>query len=187
MNDILYDRLIYLLEKNEIISLYSNEDSENFCVGYILKTNRDYILMQHISPNGKYDGYIFKKTSDIYRVGYDESYTKKIEKLYDLECCKHEDIVIDSEDILVSFLKIASKKRWIVALELNQSCLYDVQGFVLEVDKKNIVIQEISDDGKYDGITYLDLQCITSGEGDTEEGQSIKLLVEEQAHNTDKR
>lgn len=179
MNDVLYEKLTCLSEEGEIISLYSNEDFEQFCVGYILKINRNYILMQHISPNGKYDGYIFKKTSDIYRVGYDESYTKKVKKLYDQECCKHEDIIIDSEDILVSFLKKASERRWIVALELNQSGLYDVQGFVLEVDEENIVIQEISDDGKYDGITCLDLQCVTSGEGDTEDGQSIKLLAEE--------
>lgn len=74
------------------------------------------------------------------------------------------------------------QKRWIVALELNQSGLYDVQGFVLEVDEENIVMQEISNDGKYDGITCLDLQCVTSGEGDTEDGQSIKLLAEEQVH-----
>lgn len=79
MNDVLYEKLTSLSEEGEIISLYSNEDSEQFCVGYLLKINRDYILMQHISPNGKYDGYIFKKTSDIYRVGYDEYYTKKMD------------------------------------------------------------------------------------------------------------
>lgn len=178
MNDILYEKLVYLSKVGKIVSIYSNEDSEQFCVGYILAVNYDYILIQHLSPNGKYDGYVFQKISNIYRVGYDEPYTEKIRKLYDLEHHKHEDMDVDSTNILVQFLKRAAERKWVVAIELNESGLYDVQEFVLESNEKNITIQKIADNGKYDGITCFDSCCITSGEGDTEDGQSLKLLAQ---------
>lgn len=79
MNNTLYEKLEQLSESKQMVSLYLDGDTETFYAGYILGINEDNILFQHITPYGKYDGYILQQTSNVCRVGYDELYLKKME------------------------------------------------------------------------------------------------------------
>lgn len=179
MNDILYEKLILLSENKELVSIYYDGDTEQFYAGYILGVNDEEILFQHISPNGKYDGYVLKKLSSIYRIGYDESYLKKITKLYGFETRKHEEIDIDINNLMISFLKRAIENSWITVIELYDSGLDDIQGIIEKVDPKCIAVKKVTDEGEYDGMTYFDASAVTRIECDTENEQSIKRLMEE--------
>lgn len=183
MNDTLYEKLVVLSERKKLISIYCNNDTEKFYAGYILGVNHEDILLQHITPNGKYDGYILKKTASVYRIGYDESYLNKVQKLYEFEERKHKKINIDANHIMISFLDEALKNNWIAIIELCDSDFDDIQGMVIETNSNCIVVQKIDDQGRCDGITYFDIDTVTRIECDTEEGQSLKLLIKEQKIN----
>lgn len=63
MNDQMYEKLLDLSTKRKMVSIYNDiEETENFCVGFIIGINEDDMIMQHIAPNGFYDGYILIKT-----------------------------------------------------------------------------------------------------------------------------
>lgn len=171
------EKLVLLSERKKLVSIYCSDDTEKFYAGYILEVNHEDILFQHITPNGKYDGYILKKTASVYRVGYDESYLDKVQKLYEFEVKKHKEINIDANNIMVSFLNEASKNNWITVIELCDSDFDDVQGMVIAVNSDCIAVQKIDDQGRCDGVTYFDADTVTRVECDAEEGQSLKLLI----------
>lgn len=179
MNNTLYEKLEQLSESKQMVSLYLDGDTETFYAGYILGINEDNILFQHITPYGKYDGYILQQTSNVCRVGYDELYLKKIEKLHGFEPKKHKPIKIEESNLVVSLLTAAAENDWIVSLELDKSDLDDVQGYVVKADSDNTIVKQITDEGQYDGETYFDTYDITSMECDTQKKQSIKILAEE--------
>lgn len=178
MNNTLYEKLEQLSESKQMVSLYLDGDTERFYAGYILGINEDNILFQHITPYGKYDGYILQRTSNVCRVGYDELYLKKIEKLHGFEPKKHKPITIQESNLVVSLLTAAAENDWIVSLELDKSDLDDVQGYVIKADSDNTIVKQITDEGQYDGETYFDTYDITSMECDTQKMQSIKILAD---------
>lgn len=179
MNNLLYEKLVQLSEDRRLVSLYMEGDTETFYAGYILGINEDNILFEHITPYGKYDGYILQRTSNVCRVGYDELYLKKIEKLNAFEPKKHKSIKLDESNLAVSLLNVAMENNWVVSLELDKSDLDDVKGYVIRVDSDNTVVKQLTDEGQYDGETYFDTYDITSMECDTQKNQSIKILAEE--------
>lgn len=177
MNHTLYKKLNALLAERQIVSIHSSEDSEYFLVGYIIGMDEEYTLVQHINADGRYDGYVLIKTADIYQCGYDDEYTKRIEKLYYIRGKKHEEIELKSGDILKAFMDWATKKDFVVSIQ-NEEENVNIQGIVKDVDAENIIIQALTDDGKYDGMVYMDISYITRIDCDSADEQTLKLLAD---------
>lgn len=181
MNDQMYEELLDISSKRKMVSIYSNiEETENFCVGFIIGINEDDMVMQHIAPNGFYDGYILIKANKIYRIECDGLYQAKINKLYSTKTRKHDNIILSGKNLVVSLLELAKENNYIVSLILYDSGLKDIQGFVLNIDELNANISLITQYGANDGISNVDTGCITRIECDTDEEQLLKILADKQ-------
>jgi len=180
MNDKMYESLLRLFGNRELVSIYDDPDNtENFSCGFISAINEEDVVIQHINPNGHYDGFILKKTSGIFQIGYQGLYQVKISKLNNIQAKKHSEIQLN-DDLKLSLLKYAKLNNFVVSLELNESGVMDIQGFVSELDEDNIVVNLLTEYGISDGISSTDIKCLSRIDCDTEQEQMLKLLADMQ-------
>lgn len=172
-----------ILEKSrnekEILSLYTNkEDTERFSVGYILELCEKYCIIALISPSGLYDGYRVIDINEIYKIEYGGDYEKKLKKLYDIKKQSHKDIKLLENNLIISMLKFAKENEFIITIELLESGLNDVQGYVKNFTDEKLMILKINDLGQKDGLSEIDLDAITSIVCNSEDENTLEILAE---------
>ncbi len=171
--------------KKKLISVYTDiSNSNNFAVGYLVALSSSHILLAHISPGGKYDGYIIKKLEDIYLVEVETQYLKCIEKLYFLQNQSHFDInylqEMVTEDIVETLLDFAMQRKLVVTIQLVNSGYDDLRGLIQSMDEEKIAFRELNEFGEEAGIAYFNIQDVTFIACDTEDEHKIRLLYSEQ-------
>lgn len=161
--------------ERRIVSIYSDrENTDKHFTGYIGAYNDTEILIEHISPRGLYDGYIFISVDDIYQLDCGGLYERKIEKLYQMKRQAHESIEIKDNAIFYSMVKFAQRKGFIVYAELQDSA---VRGFVRECDEDTMRINAVTEYGNHDGICEIRTDEIKIFSVDTEDEQDLLLLL----------
>ncbi len=160
----------------DLAAVYTDiSDTEKFAAGYYLGADKDNVLIAHITPYGKYDGYITKRVDDIYQIEKDGRYLRKLQDLYVLQNQKYEPICIE-EDIICEVLKWAFENEKIVSIEMGSSGFSDLQGYVDYVDEETVGILKIDDFGNLDGKATAELCNISNVICDSEKEQSLAIL-----------
>ena len=166
-----------LCASKEMACFYSNyNNTENFNVGVVLAVNEREIALQLISPDGNDDGILVTDVDDIFRVERNGLYMEKIKKLctdFSLSDVRDQ---IDENKIFESILSAASVAKEIVSLELVNSGIYDVDGFVEAVDEGGCTIKQIDEYGYEDGYSYVEIDNITQLAYSREEEKRILKL-----------
>lgn len=176
MNDIMYEKMIDLANKEKLVSIYSYDDSENFEVGFLSSINESHFIIKNISKNGIYNGYILGQTSNVCALGVGEIYLDNILKLYTESKRKHSKTLFKNDNLIVALLKYAMEKKYVVSIEINQSGNIDIQGIVVFVNETCIKIEKLNDNGIRDGIVYIDTNSIDNIYCNTSNEQKIKEL-----------
>ncbi len=162
------------MKQAEIASIYTNENyTEKFFAGYVAACNDEYVLIEHFTPNGLYDGYILIRTDALYRVDFGGKYGEKIGELARKKNQMHQPIEIENEDILFSILKFAKEKNGMVCLEFEDT---QVTGLIRDYSDANVELQVYDDYGDEDGITISRLDEIGLIAVDSSDEQDIAML-----------
>lgn len=173
------DALSRLENLDEMVHLYSDaSNTTKFSAGYIKALNEKEILLAHISPYGKYDGYMVKQRKDIYCVETGGKYAVKLEKLHMLENKKHEVINIESLSLFKSLLDFAKEKNKIVSIELLESDLDDIVGYVKWIDNEMAEIKLVDEYGEAEGKSLIYIKDISYIVCDSENEIMLKCLSE---------
>lgn len=163
------------LENKKVTSFYfDKEDNSRHLTGYVHCYNEYELLIAHITPRGEYDGYIWNKMEDLYRVDYDGEYEKKIERLYEIKKQHHPAVNGDEDDIMESLLKFACENNYLVSVWLQDD---EVTGFVEEYDDV-ICLKVINDNGIENGTAVIDVNEVVRVVCDTDDEQDLKILNE---------
>ena len=87
-----------------VASFYFNkEDNCAHLTGFVLFYNAQEIVVAHITPRGEYDGYVYNKLEDLYRIEYHGNYEKKIlEPFIKSTKCKHFSLFSGDINVFVS-------------------------------------------------------------------------------------
>ena len=176
MNDVIYEKILEICGKDEIVSIYNYDDNEKFDVGFILAASEEYYIIKNINEEGKYNGYILGEMSNISALGVRENYLYNILVLYDMAKRRHLLKDIEGSNLIVELLNYSKKENYIISLEVNNSGNFDVQGFISSVDEKCIIVDKINDDGKKDGYIYIDTESVNSIRCDTRNERILKKL-----------
>ena len=178
-NGYIIDMLKFSLESGEIIAVYSNSDeTDKFKVGRVIAlTNEDVILFEY-APNGWYDGYLLVKTDDIYRTECGGDYLEKIQRLRSRWSDIPEAAHIGGEDLIPSLLGFARENRLAVTIQLYDSGLYDIKGFVAEAGAESALIEQLNGSGSSDGFSAVYYNSMTCIACDSEDEQTLKYLNE---------
>lgn len=102
-------------EKKELVSLYADiENTNKFLAGYINYTDDSGVIINHITPYGTCDGYVYLSVDDIYRLETHSIYIQKIKKLMSQNYRKkHKELKIDNEQSLFTNYLMFAKKTYV--------------------------------------------------------------------------
>lgn len=154
------EKLLELQKKNKNISIYCCRDTDRFLYGKLLAVNDDEFALLMYTPLGMYDGIIVKELENITRIEYDGQYEQKMQKVL-LKDINLKDIIIDDSQIARSVLDLSLKQNKIVSIELLNSGIDDVVGFVDEIQENKCTIKLVDEYGYEDGYSCILISDIT--------------------------
>lgn len=99
-------------------------------------------------------------------------------RLFSLANTSFEDLPVCENDILNSVASIAKENKKIVSIELENSGVDDVTGFITEIYDDALEIDVINTYGDRDGTTYVKISSITQMACDGEEEKRIFALYD---------
>ena len=130
--------------QKQYISVYMNRNTPtNFVYGRVLCVDERFMVFYMIAPNGKYDGVLVKETYEIFRIEEYSQYSEKMYKLIDKQECDKFPFVLECHNLVKSMLQIAKDTEKIVSIELVNSEMNDVIGFVENIDGDLCTIKQI--------------------------------------------
>lgn len=182
-NNLLFDSLRSSQKERKIISVFSDEaEPENCSCGYIVKLSNSQFLMQSISPEGSSDGYIVRKTDDIFRVDFEGVYEKKIGLLYKLRnqthsnSLDHSNITVNS-NLFYEVLMDAKERKLVVSISLDAD-QDSITGFVKNIDYHSLTasILKLTEQGEKDGTTLFSIEDVEKLDYDTSDEKTLQLL-----------
>ena len=159
--------------EQEIVSLYCDPNNkEAHLTGRIYAYNDREIIVEHISPDGYYDGFILIQFDKLYRIDFGGKYEKRIKKLYHYRNQKHPHFEV-IESLYCSLVAFAKKNDLVISIELdNVIC----SGVVIKYDLDLIWLRLVDDDGVSNGETVIRIDEIDSFAVDTDTEQNIRIL-----------
>lgn len=84
-------------EESLMVSVYSDRNEpEGFSAGFIDSLSAEQFVLKHVTPEGIQDGYIIRRTEDVFRVDAGGEYERRLELLYTLQKQRHEDFITGS-------------------------------------------------------------------------------------------
>lgn len=148
--------------KGQFLSVYDEtEPAGNFHICRYLCEDSDHIIFQAISTRGYCDGFYCIKSDLIFRIDFDDEYTKRIEKLFSLQNQKELVFYPTKENsILIDLLYYSEDNNLIssVFFENDES----ITGKIVDINSKKGIfkVEKITDDGKDDGIAFVKINSI---------------------------
>lgn len=153
-------------------------DPESFIVGELIGIWEDEnILVKLISTNGRWDGFCLIWMNDIVRVDIETQYINKLKRLLVGQQKEEAEPVLQDSGVetIVSF---ALKYNKAVGIELLQSGLRDIIGFIEKYEDDLLQVFQLDEMGREDGKTVIEKEVITRMFCADSELQSLKLLWE---------
>jgi len=162
---------------NTIVSVFDDiKEANTFAAGFVHGVSSEHVLLKHVTPRGKYDGFRVIFLEDIFKIKIRSSYDKKLEKLYFRQKQSHPRFDLKSESLIKDILHYAQSNELIISATLNYSGVDDLTGYVNEISTNMIIIESVSESGGKDGICTVNIDDITSLVCDTEDKIMLRLL-----------
>lgn len=167
-----YDQCI---KDHKLVEIYENEDEiDSFILGYIIQYDDYFILIQCIDKYGAFDGYLAIQIDKIYRIAQDSMYINDMLLILD-------DTVLNDKSkskyknttIIASIINDCTS---LLTIQLCSSGYNNINGFVVSNDLNTMTLKCYDDSGTFDGITTIDMNCITSIEFDSKNTRRIEKL-----------
>ncbi len=171
------DLLNNIKKGKKVASIFTDMDNTDKCsTGFIGNVSDDFVVIKHISPSGKYDGFLLKSMEKIYRVDFNGEYENRVQYLYRLQNQNHKEIAEKYSSLILDIIDFAEKNSVVISLELYNSGHDDIQGYIKDVDNERLEIRRLDDSGKEDGISMVNISDITYISCDTENEIVLDLL-----------
>lgn len=172
------DKIQQLKKQKKLLSVYTDtSNTSKFAAGYVVGANEQHFTLALVTPVGKYDGLLLKRTDSIYMISTDGRYIDKLLKLISINKTEV-NVLFDSGNLIQEVLDFAQKNRLIVSIELIDSGYDDCIGFVDSMDEDMCKIQEINEFGEPDGVSIIKLSDVTKISCDDSDDRPLKLLFE---------
>jgi len=136
---------IIKLLQNKLLSVYDGADTDCFNVGYLVKYDEEWFLLNCYDPYGKYDGFLLIKRDNITKIEIDSSYTKSLMEIIEVN---NSNKLIHQEDLLNYVLEDV-KDRTIITITIENED--NLVGKLIDCDKEFFVLDILKNTGEYDG------------------------------------
>jgi pimeloyl-CoA synthetase len=179
MNKYVVDTLKEAKDNNKMVSIHTNPFNQSKCnVGYVDEVNGSWVRIRSVSPEGEDDGCMVISVENIYRIGIDSKYTKKVELIKKNlpNVFKAIDFSLPMEsNIVYTTLKEAQKKELVVIL-WTQDERDSIIGYVKEFDLDTVKILSLDEFGENEGLDVVSLDEIIDIACNDRKCQMVKFL-----------
>lgn len=175
--DVMNKYYLNLKKNKELVCVYSDTtDPESFSAGYITGVTDENMIIFHLTPKGKYDGYILLSIDNIFLMEYNTKYSKKLQKISD-SLLNNDIVYFESDDLKLSLLEYARENNFIIEVQLINSGINDVIGKVAIVEDGLVKIDRYNEYGESDGQAVFNISNITRLVCDSEEDQILNEII----------
>ncbi|GHU98680.1 hypothetical protein FACS1894211_02810 [Clostridia bacterium] len=168
-----------LMNEQKLCCVYLDDrDLNKFAVGYVIGVDDEFFLVEAIDPSGNGDGVFAAVIEHIVKLEVEDSYVKRIKKLfYHKKQSRYETLSFGGE-ILEGMIKHALKYKKICSFELCDSGRLDIVGYVSEFDEEAeiVKVQALDRDGQDDGVTATEIRNITEMQFDSSDELRLEIL-----------
>lgn len=169
------------LSEFSIVSVYTDRsEPDHFAAGFVAAVSDDYVILKHVTPTGRYDGYALRRMEDVFRLDSGGEYEKALAALYRFHGDSHSELesLQNGEDLFEATLLAARVKGWPVSVYLSRDGDWEcVSGMVFGTDGETVVIHAFRPNGKADGESMIAIGEITSINMDCEEDRAWAVLA----------
>jgi hypothetical protein len=152
-------------EENKVISVFLNGEDADFWCGIIQDFNDEFIVINHYTKYGHFDGLIIEQIANIEQVSFESHYCKGMEYLIKNNQQLYRDTEINVEvnlqsnwryEILEQQLNNANRA---VKIEIHGNTIHC--GLIKWLDADNVIMNMIEKDGEDDGSSIFKIEDIT--------------------------
>lgn len=178
-NSAIFETLTKARTEGTLVALYANPDNPRaFSAGWVEAVTPEHVVLRHVSPEGRYDGYILRYMERVLRVDTNGRYLERLSFLFQArkqEFTGHLLTNVEPEaNLLVETLLSAQRLDLLVAVEI--AAEDSESGAVKSVSADAAIIDVYDLLGAPDSETTVHLEAISGISVDDEQLQSLKLL-----------
>jgi len=145
--------------KNEILSVYCNpDDKHSAIVGFAKQIDDDYMICNSVTRYGKYDGYLLRKTENIFRVDYGSHYETSLFRVFTHHKQSHKEIP-SNNTVFINYIQFAKDSGFVAYVGIRDHDDGTVSGYIDEIDfdSETFTIHIIAREreGAFDGFTVV--------------------------------
>ncbi len=154
------------------------EDKKDVFSGFLIDWTEDWILLKNNPVDFIIDGYTILKNKNIKSIiqDKDHEFTERVIKLKGLKTSAEEIIPLKDLHSIITFL--AKKYEIFQLTKKSDKAVY--LGKLIDLNEKELVIDFLGTEGKFDGEMSFKQNKIRVIEFDTDYINSLKLIVEEE-------
>ena len=179
MNESFFQILQKSRENESPVALYSNvENPRAFLAGWVEAVSNDHVVLRHLSPEGRYDGYVLKYLDSIFRVDTEGRYLERLSFLFGAR--KQEfarrlmpDLDADA-NLIPEILSAAQNADMMVTIEIAAEDIEN--GSIKDIGFDTVSLDVFDHYGVIDREATIHLEAISEVRVDSERLQSLKLL-----------
>ena len=136
------------------------DDPSSFCVGRVIGVDERHVLLQCLDADGRDDGWTLKPIEQIYAV---EEYNAYLSRLTLLARRFEHSAPLEAGDgsMLEAMARHVLKECACVSIELYDSGVFDMQGYVVRAEGGIFDIRQLNDDGADNGVAHIRMDAIT--------------------------
>ena len=179
MNESFFQVLQRARESQSLVAIYTNVDSPRaFLAGWVEAVSQEHVVLRHLSPEGRYDGYVLKYVDSIFRVDAEGRYIERLQFLYNARNQEFPSRLIgevaDDANLIPEMLLSAQRENLMVSIEVAADDME--HGVVRDVGFDTVLLEVYDYFGAIDREATIHLEAISEVRVDSERLQSLKML-----------
>ena len=147
---------------DKYFNIYTNvRDTSKFMYGKITAMDDYFFAASLVSPDGIFDGIVIMPQNSIIRIELSSEYQEKMNNVLCINKYTEEVFSITSDDVLTSGLQTAQTAKRVVSIELLESGVSDIIGFVNTIEDGVCKLSQVDEYGRLNGESYVRVDDIS--------------------------
>ena len=134
---------------------------ETFVVGILHAHDDEWFLMKDVSSYGEGNGFALYQKSDLLSVEVKSDYIDKIAFLIRFNNTMWPELQVSDNNLLLQVIQMCFIGSAVVGIETYARGFRDINGMIEGIERNIVIIRQIDEYGRYDGICWLDVSSIT--------------------------
>ena len=141
------------------------KSSGGFCAGFVHEADDEFVLMEFISPAGRFDGFHCIRIEEILKVDAGTKYLFNLVKVYRHYGEEIPALKVSPKNVLENFIDFVIKSKRLCTMEIGFETLDKISGYAVGRDWNILEMRLLDEDGKVKECSRLNSALAVSAGG----------------------